>query len=164
MGLFLQGDQDAQDDHYLGQDDPYMLKMIRLGWLFERDWVYVLGHLSFATALSFQRRKRVAPFVELFLRTFVAPWCLGHYSKMRFSHGDTKTRRKCSNAGEGVLDRAFKRSSIFGRDLGRRGGILFTQHLAAFGEEGYRATASLRKSWASAMLKVRRLVSVATLF
>ena len=30
-GLFLQGDQDAQDDHPLGQDDPNMFKMIRLG-------------------------------------------------------------------------------------------------------------------------------------
>jgi hypothetical protein len=29
-GLFLQGDQDAQDNHYLGQDDHNMLKMIRL--------------------------------------------------------------------------------------------------------------------------------------
>ena len=30
-GLLLQGDQDAQDNHSLGQDDPNMFKMIRLG-------------------------------------------------------------------------------------------------------------------------------------
>ncbi len=41
-GLFLQGDQDAQDDHYLGQDGHNMSKMIRLGCLFERVFGFLL--------------------------------------------------------------------------------------------------------------------------
>ena len=38
-GLFFEGVQDAQDDHFLGVDGQQMLKMIRFGWLFERNWL-----------------------------------------------------------------------------------------------------------------------------